>query len=212
MMGETVRNSSDKLPTGCQRGVAKVRKGVGPQTNEGLWWWSGFRVRNGARLILFVSARFVCIRERENTDKEASRKLRRAGPEPFAVVEVKLAGPRRRCVALPRGENDHDDHEAEAPLRHASCYLDAAFGEVTAIFDLKAPFFQVSLPQGSRTSFRCRMQMGRLVEPTRPQSGIQAQPRSAVRGRAGVVGDAAAVGSRYAAPRSLKIHVWIDNI
>ncbi|KAG8340466.1 hypothetical protein TRVL_08705 [Trypanosoma vivax] len=108
--------------------------------------------------------------ERAGVICEASQKPAKGLAAPFAVVEGKTAGLRRCFVALPKGKSDHDNYEANAPFRqHVSRCLVAAFGEIAAVFDLKASFFRVSLPQGSRTSFRCRTQMGRF-------SGAQAAP------------------------------------
>ncbi|KAH8608460.1 hypothetical protein ERJ75_001306700 [Trypanosoma vivax] len=143
---------------------------------------------------------------------EASRKPAEVFVVSLAVVEGKAGGPRRRFIALPKGKNDHDDCEAEAPLQHASCYLRAVFGEVAAVFDMKASFFQVSLPQGSRTSFRCRTEAGRLAELTRLKMGYKRSPQMLHTATRALAGDHAIVSSRCAAPQSLKIHVWIDNI
>ncbi|KAH8607059.1 hypothetical protein ERJ75_001428500 [Trypanosoma vivax] len=49
------------------------------------------------------------------------------------LVEENPAGLRRRFVALPKGENDRDDCEAEGPLRHVPRYVDAVFGEVETV-------------------------------------------------------------------------------
>ncbi|KAH8604533.1 hypothetical protein ERJ75_001706500 [Trypanosoma vivax] len=143
---------------------------------------------------------------------EASQKPAKGWVVPFTVVEGKAAGLRRRFIALPKGKNDHDDCEAEAPLQHASCYPGAVFGELAAVFDMKASFFQVNLPQGNRTSFRCRAEAGRLVELTRLQMGCKCGPEKLHTTTRALAGDHAIVSSRCAAPQSLKIHVWIDNI
>ncbi|CCD19218.1 hypothetical protein, conserved [Trypanosoma vivax Y486] len=143
---------------------------------------------------------------------EASRKPAEVFVVSFAVVEGKPAGPRRRFIALPKGKNDHDDCEAEAPLQHASCYPGVVFGELAAVFDRKASFFQVSLPQGSRTSFRCRAEAGRLAELTQLQMGYKGSPQMLHTATRVLVRDHAIVSSRCAAPQSLKIHVCIDSI
>ncbi|KAH8615221.1 hypothetical protein ERJ75_000593200 [Trypanosoma vivax] len=143
---------------------------------------------------------------------EASRKPAEGFVVSFAVVEGKATGLRRRFIALPKGKNDHSDCEAEAPLQHASCYPGAVFGELAAAFDRKASFFQVSLPQGSRASFQCRAEAGRLAELTRLQMGYKRSPQMLHTATRALAGDHAIVSSRCAAPQSLKIHVWIDNI
>ncbi|KAH8615422.1 hypothetical protein ERJ75_000587000 [Trypanosoma vivax] len=150
--------------------------------------------------------------ERAGVIFEASQKPAEGFVVSFAVVEGKAAGLRRRFIALPKGKNDHGDCEAEGPLQHASCYPGAVFGEVAAVFDRKASFFQVSLPQGSRTSFRCRAEAGRLAELTRLQMGRKCGPEMLHTATRALAGGHAIVSSRCAAQKSLKIHVWIDNI
>ncbi|KAH8604190.1 hypothetical protein ERJ75_001734300 [Trypanosoma vivax] len=86
--------------------------------------------------------------ERTGVICEAPQKPTKGWAAAFAVVEENPAGLRRRPVALPKGENDHDECEAKAPPKHVSCYLGAAFGEFAAVSYLRAPLFQVSLPQG----------------------------------------------------------------
>ncbi|KAG8342273.1 hypothetical protein TRVL_06900 [Trypanosoma vivax] len=105
--------------------------------------------------------------EGAGVSREASQKPTKALVVPFAVVEGNPAGLRRRFVALPKGENDHDACDADAPKRHVSCYLDAVLCEVGAVFGLKAFLFQASLAQESRTSLRCQAKTGRLVALTR---------------------------------------------
>ncbi|KAH8608213.1 hypothetical protein ERJ75_001344000 [Trypanosoma vivax] len=110
------------------------------------------------------------------------------------------------------GENNRDDCEAEAPLRHVSCYLDAVFGEVAAVFDLKASFFQVSLPQESRASFQCRTEAGRFVELTRLPTEYK-RCLEILRTVARVlVGGPVIVRSGCAESKSLKIRVLFVNV
>ncbi|KAH8606899.1 hypothetical protein ERJ75_001424800 [Trypanosoma vivax] len=127
-------------------------------------------------------------------------------------VEEKPAGLRRRFVALPKGENDREDCEAEGPLRHVPRYVDAVFGEVETVFDLKASFFRVSLPQGNRASFRSRAETGRFAGHARLQMGYKRGPEMLHTVMRALAGERAVVLSRCAAPKSLKICVWIGNI
>ncbi|KAH8613492.1 hypothetical protein ERJ75_000782800 [Trypanosoma vivax] len=83
---------------------------------------------------------------------------------------------RRRFVACPKGENDHDDCEAEVPLRHMSRYLGAVFGGFGKVFDLKLSFFEARLPQGNCKGSRCRTETARLVELTRLPVGYKRSP------------------------------------
>ncbi|KAH8620279.1 hypothetical protein ERJ75_000087200 [Trypanosoma vivax] len=131
---------------------------------------------------------------------------------PFTVVEENPTGLGRRFVAWPKGKNAHGDCEAKASLTHVPYHLVAVFGEVSAVFDLKASFFHASLPQGSRASFRGHTEPGRLVEATRPPKGYERRPEMLHTVARVLVGDPAVVSSKYAPPRSLKIHVRIGNV
>ncbi|KAH8611355.1 hypothetical protein ERJ75_001031000 [Trypanosoma vivax] len=139
------------------------------------------------------------------------RSLRRVGLVPFAIEE-NPAGLRRRFVAWAKGKNDHGDCEAEAPPPRVPCHLDAAFGEVAAVFDLKASFFQVSLPQGSRASFRCCTETDRLVEFVRVPMGYKCSPEMLHAVARAFAGNAAVVSLRCAAPRKVKMRAWIGVI
>ncbi|CCD20122.1 hypothetical protein, conserved (fragment), partial [Trypanosoma vivax Y486] len=150
--------------------------------------------------------------ERVGVVFEASQKPTKGWVAPFTVVGEKPAWLRRRFVALPKGKNDHDDCEADAPLPRVPCYLHAAFGEVTIVFDFKASFFQVSLPQGNRASFRCRMETGMLVKHVRLPMGYKCSPGMLRTVARALAGDTAVMSSRCAALKSLKMRVWIDNI
>ncbi|KAG8340012.1 hypothetical protein TRVL_09162 [Trypanosoma vivax] len=101
---------------------------------------------------------------------EASQEPAKGWLASFTVVEEKASGLRRRFVALPKGETDHDDYGAEAPLQRVSCYLGTVISEVATVFDLKASFFQASLPQESRA------ETPRLVELTRLPKGYGRRP------------------------------------
>ncbi|KAG8340842.1 hypothetical protein TRVL_08327 [Trypanosoma vivax] len=114
--------------------------------------------------------------ERAGVILEASQKSTMGLVVSFTVVEGKPSELRRRFVARSKGETDHDDCEAEAPQQRASRCLDAAFGGVETVFDLKASFFQVSLLQGSYTSFRRCTETGRLLELTRFPTGYKCTP------------------------------------
>ncbi|KAG8339591.1 hypothetical protein TRVL_09581 [Trypanosoma vivax] len=90
--------------------------------------------------------------------------------------------------------------------------MDALFCEVATVFDLKTPFFQVSLPQGSCASFRCRTETGGLVELKRLQMGYKPSPEILHTVGRALAGDPEVVSSMCATPRPLKIHAWIDNV
>ncbi|KAH9598999.1 hypothetical protein LSM04_005535 [Trypanosoma melophagium] len=131
---------------------------------------------------------------------------------PFAVVEGKPSGERIRFIAWPREKNDRDDHEADVPLAHISKYLDVVYDEMATLFDFKASFFQVELPVNTRASFRCRTESGELVEFTRLPMGYKCSPEIINTIKRVLAGDSELVLPQYAAPKGLKIHVWIDNI
>ncbi|KAH8607439.1 hypothetical protein ERJ75_001410100 [Trypanosoma vivax] len=150
--------------------------------------------------------------ERVGVICEASQKSTKGWVVPFAVVEEKAAGPRRRFAAWPKGENDRDDCEAEALLKYASRRLAAAFGDVEAMFCIAVPFFKVSLPQGNRASFRCRAGPASLPASARLPMGYKRYPEALRTVARALAGGPVVVKSRCAAPQSLKICVWIGNI
>ncbi|ORC93291.1 uncharacterized protein TM35_000011680 [Trypanosoma theileri] len=131
---------------------------------------------------------------------------------PFTVVEEKPSGQRRRFIAWPREKNDKDDYEADVPPGNISRYLDAVCDETATLFDLKASFFQVALPDNIRASFRCRTESGELVEFTRLPMGYKCSSAILNTITRVLAGDPFLVLPQHAAPKELKIHVWIDNI
>ncbi|RNF16973.1 rab1 small GTP-binding protein [Trypanosoma cruzi] len=72
---------------------------------------------------------------------------------PFSVVEEKNTGLRRRWIAWPHDKNRDDPSEANGPLSHISHYLPPVMAEAASCLDLKASFFQVSLPRETRHLF-----------------------------------------------------------
>lgn len=131
---------------------------------------------------------------------------------PFSVVEDKPTGSRRRFIAWPRAKNLHDQYEAQVPLKHISAYLDAVHQESAALCDLKASFFQIALPFEARKNFRCRTESGTLVELTRLPMGYKCSPEILNTVSRVLAGEAQVVKEQFAAPRDIRIDVWIDNI
>ncbi|RNC41654.1 target of rapamycin (TOR) kinase 1 [Trypanosoma cruzi] len=79
--------------------------------------------------------------------------------------------------------------------------------------DLKASFFQVSLPWETRHLFRCRVEDGTLVDLTRLPMGCKAGPeilQIIITSAIAVV--TTVVHCLWAAPPLVRIDVWIDNI
>ncbi|PWV11511.1 hypothetical protein C3747_59g55 [Trypanosoma cruzi] len=131
----------------------------------------------------------------------------------FSVVEEKTTGLRRRWIAWPRDKNRDDPYEAHAPLLHISRYLPPVMAETASCLDLKASFFQVSLPRETRHLFRCRVEDGTLVEPTRLPMGCKASPeilQIIITSAIAVV--TTVVHRLWAAPPLVRDDVWIDNI
>ncbi|KAG8341049.1 hypothetical protein ERJ75_001042300 [Trypanosoma vivax] len=187
-------------PAALRGGVAQCASVAGtaffkPRTEfENLW---GGRQRNGegrhhSRRVEITYGRLVF----------ALRRCGREGRRAEKALRCMAEGRKRPRRLRSRG----------AAAACVSRYLDAAFGEVSAVFVLNASFFQVSLPQGNRASFRCRTETGRLVETTRAPIGYECSPEMLHTVVRALVGDPAAVSSRFAAPKSLTIRVWIDNI
>ncbi|PWV17207.1 hypothetical protein C3747_19g132 [Trypanosoma cruzi] len=85
--------------------------------------------------------------------------------------------------------------------------------EAASCLDLKASFLQVSLPRETRHLFRCRVEDGTLVEPTRLPMGYKAGPeilQIIITSAIAVV--TTVVRPLWAAPPSVRVGVWIDNI
>ncbi|ESS61610.1 target of rapamycin (TOR) kinase 1 [Trypanosoma cruzi Dm28c] len=85
--------------------------------------------------------------------------------------------------------------------------------EAVSCLDVKASFFQVSLPRETRHLFRCRVEDGTLVELTRPPMGCKAGPeilQIIITSTIAVV--TTVVHRLWAAPPLVRDDVWIDNI
>ncbi|RNC55223.1 rab1 small GTP-binding protein [Trypanosoma cruzi] len=84
--------------------------------------------------------------------------------------------------------------------------------ETASCLELKASFFQVSLPRETRHLFRCRVEDGTLVELTRLPMGYKASPEILQ-----IVTSAIAVVTTvahllWAASPLVRVDVWIDNV
>ncbi|RNC36165.1 putative retrotransposon hot spot (RHS) protein [Trypanosoma cruzi] len=85
--------------------------------------------------------------------------------------------------------------------------------EAASCLDLKASFFQVLLPRENRHLFRCRVEDGTLVELTRLPMGHKASPEILqIVITSAIAGVTTVVRSLWAAPPSVRVGVWIDNI
>ncbi|RNC35978.1 putative target of rapamycin (TOR) kinase 1 [Trypanosoma cruzi] len=84
--------------------------------------------------------------------------------------------------------------------------------EAASCLDLKASFFQVSLPRETRHLFRCRVEDGTLVELTRLPMGYKAGPEILQIITSAIAGMTTVVHPLWAAPPMVRIDVWIDNI
>ncbi|KAF8290910.1 target of rapamycin (TOR) kinase 1 [Trypanosoma cruzi] len=130
----------------------------------------------------------------------------------FSVVEEKTTGLRRRWIAWPRDENRDDPYEANGHLSHISHYLPPVMAEAAFCLDLKASFFQVSLPRETRHLFRCRVEDGTLVELTRVPMGYKAGPEIIQIITSAIAGVTTVVHRLLDAPPLVRIDVGIDNI
>ncbi|RNE96039.1 target of rapamycin (TOR) kinase 1 [Trypanosoma cruzi] len=131
----------------------------------------------------------------------------------FSVVEEKTTGSRRRWIAWPREKKRDDPYEANGPLSHIFHYLPPVMAEAVSCLDVKASFFQVSLPRGTRHFFRCRVGDGTLVELTRLPMGHKAGPEILQIIITSTIAVVTTVVHRLrAAPSLVRIDVWIDDI
>ncbi|RNC48558.1 target of rapamycin (TOR) kinase 1 [Trypanosoma cruzi] len=84
--------------------------------------------------------------------------------------------------------------------------------EAASCMDLKASFFQVSLPWETRHLFRCRVEDGTLVELTRLPMGCKAGPEILQIITSAIAGVTTVSHRLWAAPPLVRIGVWIGNI
>ncbi|RNC55363.1 rab1 small GTP-binding protein [Trypanosoma cruzi] len=111
---------------------------------------SSGKAREGSRRIPTADARLL---RKAGIIEDASSTIKGGWTILFSVVEEKTAGFRRRWIAWPRDRNRDDPYEANAPHLHISHYLPPAMAEAASCLDLKASFFQVSLPRETRHLF-----------------------------------------------------------
>ncbi|EKF26249.1 hypothetical protein MOQ_010068 [Trypanosoma cruzi marinkellei] len=85
--------------------------------------------------------------------------------------------------------------------------------EAASCLDLKACFFQVPSPRGTRHLFRCRVEDGTLVELTRLPTGYKASPGTLHIVIASTIARVTtAVHPLRAATSLVRIDIWIDDI
>ncbi|KAF5221569.1 hypothetical protein ECC02_005458 [Trypanosoma cruzi] len=171
---------------------------------------SSGKARESSRRIPTADARLL---RKAGIIEDASSTITGGWIIPFSVVEEKITGLRRRWIAWPREKNRDDPYEANVPLLHISHYLPPVMAEAASCLDLKASFFQVSLPRETRHLFRCRVEDGTLVELTRLPMGYKASPEILqIIITSAIAGVTTVVHFLRAAPPLLRIDVWIDNI
>ncbi|KEG08093.1 TcC31.12 [Trypanosoma grayi] len=92
--------------------------------------------------------------------------------------------------------------------------MGAVYDDAAAIFDLKASFFQVGLPEKTRRNFRCRTERegGGAGRGHAAPHGVQTQPANHAYHHKGLAGDPESVKLRNAAPQELALHAWLDDI
>ncbi|RNC33701.1 hypothetical protein TcCL_Unassigned03573 [Trypanosoma cruzi] len=170
---------------------------------------SSGKAREGSRRIPTADARLL---QKAGIIEDCSSTKAGGWIIPFSVVEEKTAGLRRRWIAWPRDKNRDDPYEANVPLLHISHYLPPVMAEVASCLDLKASFFQVSLPRETRHLFRCRVEDGTLVELTRLPMGYKASPEILQIITSAIAVVTTVVHRLWAAPPSVRVDIWIDNI
>ncbi|PWU92382.1 hypothetical protein C4B63_38g221 [Trypanosoma cruzi] len=111
---------------------------------------SSGKAREGSRRIPTADAHLL---RKAGIIEDASSTVTGGRIIPFSVVEEKTTGLRRRWIAWPRDKNRDDHYEANVPLLHISHYLSPVMAEAASCLDLKASFFQVSLPRETQHLF-----------------------------------------------------------
>ncbi|EKG03001.1 hypothetical protein TCSYLVIO_005965, partial [Trypanosoma cruzi] len=167
------------------------------------------KARGGSRRIPIADARLL---RKAGIIEDGSSTITGGWIIPFSVVEEKTTG-LRRWIAWPRDKNRDDPYEANVPLLHISHYLSPVISGTASCLDLKAPFFQVSLPRETRHLFRCCVEDGTLVELTRLPMGYKTSPEILqIIITSAIAGVTTVVHRLWAAPPSVRVDVWIDNI
>ncbi|PWV08522.1 hypothetical protein C3747_89g122 [Trypanosoma cruzi] len=170
---------------------------------------SSGKAREGSRRIQTADARVL---RKAGIIEDASSTITGGWIIPFSVVEEKPAGLRRRWVVWPRGKNRDDPYEADVPLSHISHYLPPVMAETASCLDVKSSFI-VSLPRETRHLFRCRVEDGTLVVLTRLPMAYKAGPEILQIIIISAIAVVTTVVRRlWAAPPSVRVNVWIDNI
>ncbi|PWU88485.1 hypothetical protein C4B63_72g112 [Trypanosoma cruzi] len=169
---------------------------------------SSGKAREGSRRIPTADAHLL---RKAGIIEDASSTITGGWIIPFSVVEEKTTG-LRRWIAWPRDKNRDDPYEANVPLLHISHYLPPVMAEAASCLDLKASFFQVSLPRETRHLFRCHVEDGTLVELTRLPMGYKASPEILQIITSAIEGLTTVVRPLWAASPMVRIDVWIDNI
>lgn len=131
---------------------------------------------------------------------------------PFSVVEDKISGKRRRFIAWPKGKNTDEDYLPDVPLHHVTKYFSTVEQEGAALFDLKASFYQVALPPEARSVYRMLAEDGTCYQLVRLPMGYRLSPEIMQLLVSTLAGQSSVVQPSFAAPNSLTIDVWIDNI
>ncbi|RNF12714.1 hypothetical protein TcG_08733 [Trypanosoma cruzi] len=170
---------------------------------------SSGKARESSRRIPTADARLL---RKAGIIEDALSKITGGWIIPFSVVVEKTTGLRRRWIAWPREKNRDDPYEANVPLLHISHYLPPVMAEAASCLDLKASFFQVSLPRETRHLFRCRVEDGTLVELTRFPMGCKAGPEILQIITSAIAGLTTVVHPLWAAPPLVRVDVWIDDI
>ncbi|ESS57051.1 target of rapamycin (TOR) kinase 1 [Trypanosoma cruzi Dm28c] len=170
---------------------------------------SSGKAREGSRRIPTADAYLL---RKAGIIEDASSKITGGWIIPFSVVEEKTTGLRRRWIAWPRDKNSDVPYEANVPLLHISHYLPPVMAEAASCLDSKASFI-VSLPRETRHLFRCRVEDGTLVELTRLPMGYKASQEILQMVITSAIAVVTTVVHRlWAAPPSVRVDVWIDNI
>ncbi|KAF5215385.1 hypothetical protein C3747_49g124 [Trypanosoma cruzi] len=111
---------------------------------------SSGKARECSRRIPAAEARLL---RKAGIIEDASSTITGGWMMPFSGVVEKTTGLRRRWIAWPRDRNRDDPYEAHVPLLHISHYLPPVMAEAASCLELKASFFQVSLPRETRHLF-----------------------------------------------------------
>ncbi len=133
----------------------------------------------------------------------------------FTTMEWRATGPRRRVILHPALANEHvnqSGYQPDVPLKHVSRYISVVHDQVASLRDLKLGFWGVEIPESARSQFRFLDDRNMIWEMNRLPMGHTVAPELMQIITSILAGHPDYVKPEFAAPPTVTVHIWIDNI